>query len=141
MELTHMILKYAFWGDWRPSLLPKDFADECDTQLAFADIKDGRSRQADAYRYNILQIQRLHPDVYTNTINVFKKGAKLQEKLYCLTLLGIGSNYWWDRVYYTHKEYTDEGKINWGHMRMEKGKTKPYKRLYVKSWSEAERYN
>ena len=140
-ELTKKIEKCSFWGEWRPSLLPEDFADECDTQLAFANIKDERSKKADRSRNHSVVVGR-------GSIN--PKSMKLQEKLYWNTITGINlyNVCGYDRIYPTNSEYVygknkTNGKTyklpNLGYMRIQSGLTKPYKKLYVKSWDRNKR--
>jgi len=137
MELTKSITHKVFWGDWRPSLLPEDFADECDTQLAFAKIKDERSKKADRSRHNSIVVGKR---------NINPKSMKLQEKLYWNTIIGIylyDVFRGYDRIYPTNSEYVyGKNKTNGetyklpnrGYMRIQSGLTKPYKKIYVKSW-------
>tara|TARA_R110001632_G_scaffold78854_1_gene176739 strand:- start:987 stop:1466 length:480 start_codon:yes stop_codon:yes gene_type:complete len=124
-ELTKKIEKDTFWADWKPSLLPKDFVDECDTQIAF----DITHRYKGECWVNGIDFNRRAP-------NSFSAKLPLQEKLYWKTLWGLAGLD--QRFYYTHREYTDDGSLNFHRMRLENGlesgKKKHYKKLYMKSW-------
>jgi len=132
-ELTKKIEKDTFWADWKPSLLPKDFVDECDTQIADGIRQKYKNHHLAWYRdtrYDTLS--RLQHIIFTPKL-------KLQEKLYWKTIVAIEDR---KQNIISYTDYVDRGDgkmvensglyaFQW---EIQRGKIKPYKKLYVKSW-------